>query len=108
MGIALLNELQDRLHTAAIAGVGVMGEDFRLRRAVEQLEALASSAPVLGKVCQQVKPLLDPGCPSRETALMDAVSLVDAVVCTQADFQIKEEMTPLVLAAEGEIGRAHV
>lgn len=101
MGIALLNELQDRLHTAAIAGVGVMGEDFRLRRAVEQLEALASSAPVLGKVCQQVKPLLDPGCPSRETALMDAVSLVDAVVCTQADFQIKEEMTPLVLAAEG-------
>ena len=33
MALPLLNELQERLHACAIAGLNVIGEDFRLARA---------------------------------------------------------------------------
>ena len=41
MALPLLNELQERLHACAIAGLNVIGEDFRLARALEQLAQLS-------------------------------------------------------------------
>ena len=39
-----------RLEQAAIAGTGLLGEDFRLQRAAEQLKPLAGASPVFGKI----------------------------------------------------------
>ena len=38
MNLNAAYELRDRLETAAVAGVNLIEEDFRLKRAVEQME----------------------------------------------------------------------
>lgn len=100
MAIAVLNELQQRLHAAAIAGVNLVGEDFRLKKAVEQFEPLAAKAPVFQKIYQKTSELIQTDCPDPAQALMDAVTLVDAVVCTQADTALKGELQPIELIAK--------
>ena len=50
MALPLLNELQERLHACAIAGLNVIGEDFRLARALEQLAQAQASSPVLARI----------------------------------------------------------
>lgn len=47
-----LYELHERLGAAAVAGVNLIGDDFRLRRAVEQIRPLAQAVPVI-KNCIQ-------------------------------------------------------
>ena len=54
MGIAILNELQDRLHMLAIAGTNLLSEDFRLKKTAEQFHAIALSSPVLSKIDQMI------------------------------------------------------
>ena len=48
MDLKALYELHSRLETAAVAGVNLLGEDFRLRRAIEAVEPLAKASPVIG------------------------------------------------------------
>lgn len=95
MGLALLNELQDRLHTAAIAGTQVLPEDFRLQKCVAQFAAIAPSSPVLTKIHQLLLPLADNRNANQSQTLLDAIMLVDAVVCTQATNKINGEMESL-------------
>ena len=59
MALPLLNELQERLHACAIAGLNVIGEDFRLARALEQLAQAQASSPVLARIYQTAAPLAD-------------------------------------------------
>ena len=47
-----LYELHERLGAAAVAGVNLIGDDFRLRRAVEQIR-LARPLPVIKKNCSR-------------------------------------------------------
>lgn len=91
MGIAILNELQDRLHTIAIAGTNLLSEDFRLKKTAEQFHTIAASSPVLSKIDQLVQHLFDEQNKEKEISLMEAIALVDAVVCTQADYAVKKE-----------------
>ncbi len=62
MALPLLNELQERLHACAIAGLNVIGEDFRLARALEQLAQAQASSPVLARIYQTAAPLTQAGC----------------------------------------------
>ena len=82
MALPLLNELQERLHACAIAGLNVIGEDFRLARALEQLAQAQASSPVLARIYQTAAPLADPACADKASVLLDAITLVDAVVLT--------------------------
>ena len=49
MNLQPLYDVKSRLEQAAIAGTGLLAEDFRLRRAGEELKPLAAVSPVLEK-----------------------------------------------------------
>ena len=49
MNLTALYELKEQLETAAVSGCGLMREDFRLKRAIEQMKPLAAAAPVFPK-----------------------------------------------------------
>lgn len=95
MNLQALYDLKERLSHAAIAGTGLMQEDFRLRRAVESLAPLAAANPVFGRIAAAAKALLS--CPEgeRSTRLLDVLSLVDAVVYTQGVSNVPGELTVL-------------
>lgn len=101
MAITVLNELQQRLHAVAIAGTGVIAEDFRLKKAIAQIEAMTAQSPVFAKIHQTAAPLADAGTPEKEMVLLDAVTLLDAVVCTQGDYKIEGEVQPIALNGAG-------
>ena len=50
MNLQPLYDVKERLEQAAIAGTGLLGEDFRLKRAAEGLKPLAAASPVFGKI----------------------------------------------------------
>ena len=64
MALPLLNELQERLHACAIAGLNVIGEDFRLARALEQLAQAQAFPPALTRrpCCSTRSRLSTPSC----------------------------------------------
>ena len=101
MGIAILNELQDRLHTLAIAGTNLLSEDFRLKKTAKQFHAIALSSPVLSKIDQMIQCLFDENNKEKEITLMDAITLVNAVVCTQANYTVKKEEQQQITVLEG-------
>lgn len=101
MALPLLNELQERLHACAIAGLNVIGEDFRLARALEQLAQAQASSPVLARIYQTAAPLADPACADKASVLLDAITLVDAVVLTQAGCGVQGELEPIAADCPG-------
>ena len=94
MNLQALYDLKERLEYAAIAGTGLMQEDFRLCRAVAGLAPLAGVNPVFGKIGAAAKALLNAPQEERTTRLLDVLSLVDAVVYTQGVSNISGEMVP--------------
>ncbi|MDE6220676.1 MAG: hypothetical protein K2G51_09660, partial [Lachnospiraceae bacterium] len=95
MDTAPIYELRERLRAAAIAGTNLLSEDFRLRRAYEAFKPLETASPVFAKVGQMTEQLLSPDCQSLQGALLETISLVDAVVCTLAAVERKGEITPV-------------
>lgn len=92
MNLNAVYELKDRLEMAVIAGVNLIQEDFRLKRAVEQTAPLATVSPVLKKIYVSCQKLLGEECQDREGLLLDTLSLVDAVCVTQGGLQTEGEM----------------
>ena len=78
-----LYDVKERLEYAAIAGTGLLGEDFRLHRAAEAMRPLSAASPVLGKISAGLDQLLAAPADRRPGLLLDALSLVDAVAYTQ-------------------------
>lgn len=75
-------ELRERLRAAAMAGTSLLAEDFRLRRVCETFKPLAAASPVFAKIGQLTEQLLSPDISHPQGALLDVVSLTDAVICT--------------------------
>ena len=98
MDLSPVYELQERLHTAIIAGANLLNEDFRLRRAAKAIKPLASASPVFAKLCQQTDLLLSPGCSAPASVLLDTISLADAIICTLGTVETKQETTDVELA----------
>lgn len=92
-----LYELHERLTAAAVAGVNLVREDFRLKRAVEQIRPLAEAVPVIKKLYKMAEKILSPGCEDRAGCLLDALALSEAVLCTQAGCAVGKETIPLEL-----------
>ncbi len=98
MDITPIYDLRDRLRTAMIAGTNLLAEDFRLKRAVEALAPLEKAAPVFAKVGELSRRLIAPdggGEEGKEGILLDAITLVDAVCCTQGTVTVSGELTPV-------------
>ena len=95
MNLQPLYDVKERLEQAAIAGTGLLGEDFRLRRAAEALKPLAAASPVFGKIDAGLTKLLSAPAEERPGLLLDNLALVDAVVYTQAKTGTGGELDPL-------------
>ena len=83
MDITPIYDLRARLRAAMIAGTNLLSEDFRLKRAVEAVAPLEQASPVFARIGQLSRALLDPAQEDKEGALLDTITLVDAVLCTQ-------------------------
>lgn len=83
MDITPIYDLRTRLRAAMIAGTNLLSEDFRLKRAIEAFAPLEAASPVFAKIGQLSRSLLDAQTADREGALLDAITLADAVLCTQ-------------------------
>lgn len=90
-----LYDVQERLEHAAVAGTGILNEDFRLKRAQEGLAPLAAASPVFAKIHAGLETLLTVPPEKRGGALLDVLALVDAVVYTQASVGMSGELEPL-------------
>ncbi len=95
MDLQALYDLKERLEHAAVAGTGLLQEDFRLKRAVEALAPLAAASPVFGKITAAAQALLAAPAEDRGTRLLDVLALVDAVAYTQGVVDVPGELTPL-------------
>lgn len=85
-------ELRERLRAAAMAGTSLLSEDFRLKRAYKAFVPLETASPVFVKIGQIIKTLLSPECQNPQGALLDAISLTDAVLCTLGAVEIAGEI----------------
>lgn len=95
MNLQSLYDLKERLEHAAIAGTGLIGEDFRLRRALEAMAPLARANPVFAKISVGAAAMLAAPEKERANRLLDVLSLVDAVVYTQGQTHVAGEITAL-------------
>lgn len=95
MNLQPLFDVKARLEQAAIAGTGLLAEDFRLQRAAENLKPLAAASPVFAKIDNGLQTLLSAPAEERSGQLLDLLALVDAVVYTQGTSGIAGELTPL-------------
>ncbi len=95
MDLQALYDLKERLEHAAIAGTGLLQEDFRLKRAVEALAPLAAASPVFGKIASASQTLLAAPAEGRGKQLLDVLALVDAVAYTQGTVDAPGELKPL-------------
>lgn len=91
MNLNAVYELKERLYAAAIAGLNLVQEDFRLKRAVEQIEPLATAAPVFKKIYEKVRQLTEPECNDPSSILLESLTLIQAVLCTQGITQVEGE-----------------
>lgn len=114
MDITPIYDLRARLRASMIAGTNLLAEDFRLKRAVEAVAPLEQASPVFARIGQLSRSLLDPAQADKEGALLDTITLVDAVLCTQgavaadagvgqgADNETKKEIEKLLGNAWGQ------
>ena len=71
--------VKDRLEAAAVAGVGLLEEDFRLRRSAEAIKPFAAANPVFVRISAGLDQLLAAPAEERPGLLLDVLSLVNAV-----------------------------
>ena len=90
-----LYDVKERLEYAAVAGTGLLGEDFRLRRSAEAMKPLAAASPVFGKIFAGLDQLLAAPADRRPGLLLDVLSLVDAVAYTQGTSGLAGDMRDL-------------
>ena len=95
MSLQPLYDVKARLEQTAIAGVGLLGEDFRLWRAAESFKPLAAASPVFGRIDAGLDKLLSAPPGEQTGLLLDLLALVDAVAYTQAKTGGTGELFPL-------------
>lgn len=100
MDLTPLYELRDRLRAGVIAGAALAADDFRLRRAVEGLAPL-EKVPVFAKLGQLARAVIAPDCQDRAGAMLDAITLADAILCTQGAVEIPGPVESLALTNSG-------
>lgn len=101
MDISPIYELRERLKVCTIAGTDLIMDDFRLRRAVEAMAPLTAASPVFAKIGKLAEAAQDASCTDRGTTVLEALSLIDAVLCTQGAVEVRGELQPLQAGAAG-------
>ena len=82
MDVKPIYELRTRMRAAAIAGTNLLAEDFRFKKVAEAIKPLETASPVFAKIGEYVHTLLTQECPTPAQTLLEALTLVDSVLCT--------------------------
>lgn len=90
-----LIELKDRLHQSAIAGTDLLNEDFRLKKIAEQITPLSVKNSIFKKILERLNELFNADNEHKPEKLINTISLVDAVVATQATYKIDGDISEL-------------
>ena len=84
MNFEPLYELKNRLENVAVVGINLAKDDFRLKRAVEQLKGYSSTAKVFKQIYDMGSSLISTDDEDKCDLFLDLLALLDAVLCTQA------------------------
>ncbi|MCI8510565.1 MAG: hypothetical protein HFE83_01030 [Lachnospiraceae bacterium] len=101
MDISPLYKLQTRLTHMMLSGCGLLEEDFRLKRAVEAMKPLETASPVFARIGQLLGRLSAADKKERPGALLDALTLVDAVILTQGAVDVPSKIEEIQIARWG-------
>lgn len=103
MNLAPIYELRSRLRASMIAGAGLLSEDFRLKRAVEEIKPLEALNPVFAKIGQLANALVAEEGDNKEGILMDTITLVDTLLCTQGLMTVTDEVEQIEVSDCGSV-----
>lgn len=84
MNFEPLYELKNRLENVAVVGINLAKDDFRLKRAVEQLKEYSTAAKVFKQIYDMGNKLVSTDDEDKCDLFLDLLALLDAVLCTQA------------------------
>ena len=84
MNFEPLYELKNRLENVAVVGINLAKDDFRLKRAVEQLKEYSTAAKVFKQIYDMGNRLINTDDEDKCDLFLDLLALLDAVLCTQA------------------------
>ena len=84
MNFEPLYELKNRLENVAVVGINLAKDDFRLKRAVEQLKEYSTTAKVFKQIYDMGNELISTDDEDKCDLFLDLLALLDAVLCTQA------------------------
>ena len=85
MNLTPLNDLKERLENAIFAGTSLIKDDFRLKKAYENFLPLSEVNPVFAKIKAGMDAVMASEKDSLNATILDTLSLIDAVVYTQAE-----------------------
>ena len=84
MNFETLYELKNRLENVAVVGINLVKDDFRLKRAVEQVKEYSTVAKVFKQIYDMGSSLISTDNEDKCDLFLDLLALLDAVLCTQA------------------------
>ena len=84
MNFEPLYELKNRLENVAVVGINLVKDDFRLKRAVEQVKEYSTTAKVFKQIYDMGCSLISTDDEDKCDLFLDLLALLDAVLCTQA------------------------
>ena len=84
MNFEPLYELKNRLENVAVVGINLAKDDFRLKRAVEQVKEYSTAAKVFKQIYDMGSSLISTDDEDKCDLFLDLLALLDAVLCTQA------------------------
>ena len=84
MNFEPLYELKNRLENVAIVGINLVKDDFRLKRAIEQVKEYSNAAKVFKQIYDMGNSLISTDYEDKCDLFLDLLALLDAVLCTQA------------------------
>ena len=84
MNFEPLYELKSRLENVAVVGINLAKDDFRLKRAVEQVKEYSTVAKVFKQIYDMGSSLISTDDEDKCDLFLDLLALLDAVLCTQA------------------------
>ena len=84
MNFEPLYELKNRLENVAVVGINLVKDDFRLKRAVEQVKEYSNAAKVFKQIYDMGNSLISTDDEDKCNLFLDLLALLDAVLCTQA------------------------
>ena len=83
MNFEPLYELKNRLENVAVVGINLAKDDFRLKRAVEQVKEYSTVAKVFKQIYDMGSSLISTDDEDKCDLFLDLLALLDAVLCTQ-------------------------